>query len=260
MGSNMKQAPACGRLGRRKILVLGKDGAFSEDVVMYAIHLAERLDYDLLALSVGQVSSGKDFAKRAARAADMFKREAVQKGIHCDHVVKTGELNSAVVDINHEVKRIEFVVTDLGVNREEVSREVTIPMFSVISDSLELKAGGRKMGQRQNINRPRPVARTIGLGILSGTLYAAVFWNADTVMHSFTKGGFYAALPILTVFAFSFVHGAFTSSVWSALGIEALKKASLRQTEKKVVQKRKQVKKNPRAYAYVNPFHRIDKY
>jgi len=81
--------------------------------------------------------------------------------------------------------------------------------------------------------------------------------NADTVMSYFTRGGLYAALPIATVFAFSFAHGAFASNLWSLLGIEAVRKDVLTQTEKKVVQSRKRAQKRPRAYTYVNPFHRM---
>ena len=70
------------------------------------------------------------------------------------------------------------------------------------------------------------IGRTIGLGLGSVALYAAVFTNSDTVMKYFTKGGIFAALPIVTVFAFSFVHGAFASNLWSLLGIEATKKVA----------------------------------
>ncbi len=66
----------------------------------------------------------------------------------------------------------------------------------------------------------------IAFGLLTAALYAAVFLNEGTVMTYFTKGGVYAALPVLTAFIFSFAHGAFTGSFWSALGIEASKKSS----------------------------------
>jgi hypothetical protein len=69
----------------------------------------------------------------------------------------------------------------------------------------------------------------------------------------------YAALPVATVFFFSFAHGAFASNLWSLLGIEAMKKNALHQVKREVIQKRKQVQKKPRTYAYVNPFHRIDR-
>jgi hypothetical protein len=73
----------------------------------------------------------------------------------------------------------------------------------------------------------------------SAALYAAVFLNSDTVMQYFTKGGLYSALPIATVFVFSFMHGSFASSFWSMLGIEATKKAQPRVAAKRPVQRKR---------------------
>jgi hypothetical protein len=72
------------------------------------------------------------------------------------------------------------------------------------------------------------MGRTLALGLGAAALYAAVFLNTDLVMKYFTKGGIYAALPVATVFIFSFVHGAFASNLWSVLGIEATKKVQPR--------------------------------
>jgi uncharacterized RDD family membrane protein YckC len=74
--------------------------------------------------------------------------------------------------------------------------------------------------------RKKAVKSTIAFGVLSAALYAAVFLNQGTVMTYFTKGGMYAALPVLTAFIFSFAHGAFTGSFWSAMGIEPSKKVT----------------------------------
>jgi hypothetical protein len=41
-----------------------------------------------------------------------------------------------------------------------------------------------------------------------------------------TKGGMFAAVPIVTVFLVSFVHGAFASNLWTCLGITARKPAA----------------------------------
>jgi hypothetical protein len=243
---------------RRKILVVGKEGIFTEEIIVYVLHLAERLDYDILTLSVDTAHGGEEFRKKTLRSANVLRKRAAEKGISCRHAMKLGDLGAAVEEINHEVKRIEFVVTDSAVNRDEVAREVTVPMFSVVSNSLS-DQGGKIMADDHGNQKGKPVVQTIGYGILTAGLYAAVFLNSDTVMQYFTKGGLYAALPIATVFVFSFAHGAFASNLWSLLGIEAMKKGALRQTEQKVVQKKKQAQKRPRAYAYVNPFHRIDK-
>lgn len=244
---------------RRKILVVGKEGTFTENVMTYAVHLAERLDYDILALSVDTAHTGETFRKSAIKAAGIFRKRAAKRGVFCDHVTKFGELGMAVEELNHEVKRIEFVITDSEVNKEDVAREVTVPLFSVVSNSFNNIQGGKDMANEQNTQKEKQTLTTIGYGILTAAMYAAVFLNADTVMKFFTKGGLYATLPIATVFVFSFAHGAFASNLWSLLGIEAHKKDALRQTEKKIIQKRKQAQKKPRAYAYVNPFHRIDK-
>jgi uncharacterized integral membrane protein len=65
----------------------------------------------------------------------------------------------------------------------------------------------------------RPIGKMVLFGLLSLALYVFLFSNADWVMRNFTRGGAYAALPIATVFVFSFVHGAFASYLWSVLGI-----------------------------------------
>ncbi len=72
--------------------------------------------------------------------------------------------------------------------------------------------------------KKKPIAKTIVYGALTALLYAAVFSHADTVLHLFARGGVYAALPIGAVFVFSFAHGAFSGSLWSLLGIEAITK------------------------------------
>ncbi len=102
------------------------------------------------------------------------------------------------------------------------------------------------------------IGKTAGYGVLSAAFCAAAFTHSDTLAQICSRGSWYAALPIATVLAFSFVHGAFAHNLWSAMGIEAFKRDQVRQTEHKVVEKRKQQRQRPRVYAHVNPFHRID--
>ena len=83
-------------------------------------------------------------------------------------------------------------------------------------------------------------------GGFGGPLCGSVY-NSATVMSYFTKGGIYAALPIVTVFAFSFVYGPFTSNLWSLLGIEATKKVQPR-----VAAKRPAPRKRPRPQLNLN--------
>ena len=63
----------------------------------------------------------------------------------------------------------------------------------------------------------------IMMGAISIGMYALLFVKQDLVNATFGKGGLYALLPIVTAFAFSFIHGSFTGNFWTALGIEAAK-------------------------------------
>ncbi len=253
---------------RPKILVVVDQPYFPDCVMDYTVHLAERLRYDILAMHVGnlgeqpsgasrQAPAHHQYTKHALEAADALKHRASAKGIHCEHLVKFGDLAQVVAELHHQVKRIEFVITDSEANKEEIFDEVTIPVFSVTPTYWWSEQGGKTMAKEMAAKKSKPVGKTIMFGIATVALYAAVFTNADTLMKYFTRGGWYAALPIATVFVFSYVHGTFAGSLWSALGIEARKKDALQPTEEKRVQPKKQPRKKTRVYAYVNPWHRI---
>ena len=65
---------------------------------------------------------------------------------------------------------------------------------------------------------------TVILGILSLSSYAVVFAAQDRMTDWTTRGGWYAALPIVMAFYFSVVHGAFAGHVLNLMGLEPSKK------------------------------------
>jgi hypothetical protein len=89
------------------------------------------------------------------------------------------------------------------------------------------------MGHTTMAGKRKSLGKTIGFGLLTCGCYAALFLNADMVMQYFTRGAWYAALPVGTALLFSFVHGAFASNLWSTLGIEATRKTVQPQPEKR---------------------------
>lgn len=233
----------------RKILVVAKDEMFSEDMMNYSIHLAQRLSYDLIALNVRATN------KYSFHFGEVFKRRASENGIRCEYAVRTGDMAEAVEAFHHEMRRVEFVITGSEAHKEEMTGIVTIPVFSIVSTHLPDK--GEKMATEAQDSKTKLAVKTIGYGLLSAGMYAAVFMNAKTVMQYFTMGGWYAAMPIATVFAFSMAHGAFASNLWSLMGINAVKKDEVHQTVQTTVRPTQRQRKRPRAYAYINPFHRI---
>ena len=242
---------------KRKILVVGKDYAFSNGVVDYAANLSQRLGYDIIAMSVNPAlgQSGKffspynqhlrgKFTQRAREAWTPVATELATQGIRSEHVVKFEGLAGAIKDLNHAGKRIDFVITDAGIKDEEITGEIPLPVFSISGYQGEKVMA---LEHHETANRGKLIGRTVGLGLASAALYAAVFTNSGIIMKYFTKGGIFAALPIVTVFAFSFVHASFASNLWSLLGIEATKKVQPR-----VAPKRPAPRKRPRPQLHLN--------
>jgi hypothetical protein len=75
-----------------------------------------------------------------------------------------------------------------------------------------------------NSTKKKPVGKMLAMGLISIALYALLLTKQDDVNSMFGKGGWYAFLPIITAFVFSFVHGNFTGDFWTVLGVEAARK------------------------------------
>jgi len=72
--------------------------------------------------------------------------------------------------------------------------------------------------------KKKPVGTMLVMGLISIALYALLLARQDVVNILFGKGGWYAFLPIITAFVFSFIHGNFTGDFWTVLGVEAARK------------------------------------
>ena len=245
----------------KKILMIAMEEIFPVAMADYAIQLAARLKYQLIAINVN--TNGMDhglFAKKAVELsskAGFLEAAALQK-VEWKYQVKNGELGRAVEELMGEVKGIELILTDSEENKSEIMEYSSIPVFSFVTQYKQ--RGESIMAELEN--KKKPVGKMVGYGIGTAILYTAVFMNADMVTTYFTRGSWYAALPITTVFVFSFVHGAFASNLWSVLGIEAQKRTGKRPDQKKSIQVSKRPAKRPHAYAArpesrVNPFHRM---
>jgi hypothetical protein len=76
----------------------------------------------------------------------------------------------------------------------------------------------------QGNTKQKPVGAMIVMGIISIALYTTLLLKQDLLNNTFAKGGWYALLPIIMAFVFSYFHGSFTGSFWTVLGIEAARK------------------------------------
>ena len=76
----------------------------------------------------------------------------------------------------------------------------------------------------QGNTKRKPVGAMIVMGLISIALYTTLLLKQDLVNSTFAQGGWYALLPIIMAFVFSYFHGSFTGHFWTVLGIEAARK------------------------------------
>jgi len=218
------------------ILVVTRNGHMAEPVMEYAVNVAERMKYSILAAHINTLPFYRDGGRRSTlftaamqESMALFEEKARGRNVAVEHIGDAGKIGKAIKRLCHSDRRIEFVVIDQGIKLDEVTVDSPVPVFTVnytrkqaglerkTFHSHPPKEGVHRMS---TTSKKRHLKNCLVFGGLTAALYAAVFTHQEIVMTYFTKGGIYALLPVSVVFAVSYFHGNFTSSFWSALGIE----------------------------------------
>lgn len=125
----MEEAPA-------KLLVVGRESAFSEEVMAYALDMAERLSYEIVALNTAPLSCDtfqlfsssrkkicEDFQRLSEESAGKFSERAARRNIAFEHAVKFSETDRAIDEIRRDTGHIEFVIAEPEEQRSEARPE-----------------------------------------------------------------------------------------------------------------------------------------
>jgi hypothetical protein len=117
-----------------KLLVVGRESNFTKEVIDYALDMAQRLSYEILALNTAPLSCEtfsllpterskvcQEFRTLAEKNIKHFQQEAQKRSIPLKHVIKFSEKEQALAEITREFGDIEFVVSDTEGDRS-VSR------------------------------------------------------------------------------------------------------------------------------------------
>ena len=126
-----------------KILVVGQADQFSDPLIDYAIGLAKRMTYEIIALNCASIDFEtskksepyqkemfKNFQASAANGARVFAARAAEEGIPFRHVVEPGNVGSCVQRMERNINRLQFVLKDPESPREVV-QDTSIPVFFV---------------------------------------------------------------------------------------------------------------------------------
>ena len=128
------------------LLVVGRESTFSREIVDYALEMAQRMSYEILALNTVPLSceTFKLFSLSSNRLCREFQeisednvrvfREAAEKiDIPFSHVVKFIEPDEALEEMKREFRDIEFVISeaeeDQATSRVEEGERVRREIF-----------------------------------------------------------------------------------------------------------------------------------
>jgi len=108
-----------------KLLVVGQDGTFSQEMIDYALDMAKRMSYEIVALSTAPFACGTiqlfsssrdklcaDFEKLSTKNAEIFQKEAAREEISFSHVIKFSEIDEAIESVCKEYGEVAFVVSE----------------------------------------------------------------------------------------------------------------------------------------------------
>jgi len=133
------------RKSRTTLLVVGRKGNFSEEIVNYALDMSKRMSYNILALNTAALScetfqllpqrkhACEEFKQIAETNANSFEMAASEKGISFTHVVMFDAPEEAIMTLCGENKEIAFVVSetieDRDVERMEQGERLSKKLF-----------------------------------------------------------------------------------------------------------------------------------
>ena len=129
-----------------KILVVG-DGAFSAKISDYAIKMGQRLDCEIVSLSVfdrhcrehrnPDENEKVHFMKRSEMGTSNFADKAVSSGVKFHQLVKIGLRESVIDEVVKEIAGIRYVLSEPndGIT-EEHSEQVQLPVIDTTGSKL----------------------------------------------------------------------------------------------------------------------------
>jgi hypothetical protein len=115
-----------------QLLVVGSESNFSEEIIDYALDMAQRMSYEILALNTAPLSCDTfklfsnsrdqlcgEFKSLSEKNAAMFQQVAAAKGVAFNHIVMFSEADEALQEVTKNNKNIAFVVSESIEDRAE---------------------------------------------------------------------------------------------------------------------------------------------
>lgn len=120
-----------------KLVVVGNESHFSRGLIDYAVDMAGRMSYEIVALNTAPLSCEtfklfsssrkqvcEEFIQLAEKNVRAFEKEVAALNIPFTHVIKFCDTDKAINDLQDEIGEIDFIVSDAQADHDfEVSMD-----------------------------------------------------------------------------------------------------------------------------------------
>ncbi len=123
-----KEAMTCVENAGRNLVVASQESSFPDDMVDYALDMAQRMNYDIIAVNAANITHDvteffssthedlyRDFKAAAQENAVAFREKVEALGLKFAHSTNYSGIDHAIDEVTKECGQVEFVITE---NRE----------------------------------------------------------------------------------------------------------------------------------------------
>lgn len=116
---------ACAENQGKNLVVASLDSRFPDEMVDYALEMAQRMDYGIIAVNAANLTHDvteffstsheelfRDFQEDALRHVAPFKEKALEKGLKFAHATKYSDIDHAIEEITSECQGVEFIISE----------------------------------------------------------------------------------------------------------------------------------------------------
>lgn len=132
----------------KNLVVASLESRFSDDMVEYALDMAKRMDYGIIAVNAANLTHDvtsffsttqeelyADFKDTAGKNVVSFKEKAAELGLKFAHTTSQADVDHAISDITNECGQIEFIISenkspvavrDAAVNQNRIAQRLCV--------------------------------------------------------------------------------------------------------------------------------------
>jgi hypothetical protein len=147
-GTDGGQCMLCKENEGKNLVVATLESRFSDDMVEYALDMAKRMDYGIIAVNAANLTHDvtsffsttqeelyADFKETAAKNVAPFEAQAEKLGLKFAHTTSQANVDHAIDDITKECGHIEFIISenkrpaairDAAVNQNRIAQRLCV--------------------------------------------------------------------------------------------------------------------------------------